>query len=444
MTTLKIQKSSIRFIIAATCIFFLNSCLNKSYTDEELSDDPELLAFAFQANDSIPNLEKAVFTIDQDNGLVYNKDSLPYQTRIDSVVPEFSFASTAGAMFFLGEDTIYLSGEDTIDFTRQPVRLLNYAANGVNYKEYLITVNVHQVNPDLYVWEKMCNQISTRTGSSQKLFYNEGKFYWLLSTGLRNYLYTSFDAKTWEEGYINGLPGNIEFKQAQYMANKFYLVCDGNIYSSTDAQEWTMQTATNIDFINLLFPFKNALWATVKADDGKNYFAHTTDGSTWVMESEMPQNFPVAEYAAVTFASRTNTPKAMIMGGVSENGNTLNTRWCTENGTLWINYSVEQPEFLNLTGATVIQYADKLLMFGGVDEDNNNINGQLFESIDEGLNWNVPDTLFNRYPQDYTPRNNPSVVVDEHNYIYIAGGKTKTKIFSDVWRTKLNEMDFVK
>ena len=83
-------------------------------------------------------------------------------------------------------------------------------------------------------------------------------------------------------------------------------------------------------------------------------------------------------------------------------------------------------------------------MFGGVDEENDGIGGQLFESMDEGLNWSVPDTLFNRYPEGYEPRNCPSVIVDEKHYIYLVGGKTKTRIYSDVWRTKLNEMDFVK
>lgn len=422
----------------------MTACLGESNSSVEVSDDPRLLSFQFEKNDSVPHLEKAVFTIDQDNGLVYNTDSLPYQTRIDSVIPKFTFASTAASLLFVEDDTIYLGNKDTIDFTRQPMRLLNYAANGVDRKEYTITVNVHQVNPDLYVWEKMCDKISTREGSSQKLFSKEGVFCWLMSNGLRNYLYTSADAKSWTESSINGLPNDVDFRQAQLFWKKFYVVCDGMLFVSENGQEWTAQTVSGVNFINLLFTFKNALWATVQADDAKNYFACTMDGVTWLAETEMPLDFPVTEYAAVTFLSRTNTEKAMVMGGVSVNGKTLNTRWCTENGHLWIDYSVEQPDFLKLTGATVVSYGDKLLMFGGVDEENNGIGGQLFESMDEGLNWSVPDTLFNRYPEAYEPRNCPSVIVDEKHYIYLVGGKTKTKIYSDVWRTKLNEMDFVK
>ncbi|MBO7259204.1 MAG: hypothetical protein J6U94_03970 [Paludibacteraceae bacterium] len=422
----------------------MTACLGESSSDVEVSDDPRLLSFQFEKNDSVPHLEKAVFTIDQDNGLVYNTDSLPYQTRIDSVIPKFSFASTAASLLFVEDDTIYLGNKDTIDFTRQPMRLLNFAANGVDSKEYIITVNVHQVNPDLYVWEKMCDKISTREGSSQKLFRKEGMFCWLVSNGLRNYLYTSADAKVWTEVLINGLPNDVDFRQAQLFGEKLYVVCDGMLFVSENGQAWVAQTTSDVRFINLLFSFQNALWAMVKADDAKNYFACTVDGVNWVAETEMPTDFPVAEYAAVTFFSRTKTEKAMVMGGVSENGRTLNTRWCTENGKLWIDYSVEQPDFMNLTGAAVVQYGDKLLMFGGVDEENDGIGGQLFESMDEGLNWSVPDTLFNRYPEGYEPRNCPSVIVDEKHYIYLVGGKTKTRIYSDVWRTKLNEMDFVK
>lgn len=422
----------------------LSSCLGENNTTTEVSDDPRLVALAFEKNDSIPHLNEAVFTIDQDNGLVYNKDSLPYQTRIDSVWPKFTFASTAGSLLFVEEDTIYLTGADTIDFTKCPIRLLNYAANGVDSKEYTITVNVHQVDPDLYMWQRLCPQVSDREGSSQKVLIKDDVFYLFIGNGLRNYRYTSLDARAWSEVLMTGLPDDVDFRQAQCFANMFYVVNSGGLYVSEDGQDWTKMIVDNVSFVDLLFAFKNELWAMVDVDGSNRCFAHTLDGATWVIEGVVPEEFPVTDYAALSFFSRTNTPKAMVMGGVAKNGKVLNTRWCTENGKLWVNYSVEQPSFTNLTGASVIQYDDKLLMFGGVDEDNNGLNGQLFESLDEGLNWSVPDTLHNRYPEGYEVRNSPSVVVDKYQYIYLVGGRTRTKIYSDVWRTKLNKVDFVK
>lgn len=443
--TLNMNKYKTLLILCISVLMLtFPSCLNTPVSETEVSDDPSLLSLKFKANDSILHLDEAVFTIDDDNGLVYNVDSLPYLTRVDSVIPEFSFASTAASLLFVEDDTIYLTGNDTIDFTRRPMRLLNYAADGIHSKEYSISVNVHQVNPDLYMWEQMCAQASQREGSAQKMLMKEDIFYFFLGNGLRNYLYTSANAREWTETGISGLPNDIDFRQMQCFDGKFYVVASGMLYVSENGQTWTAQSVTGVAFVDLLFTFHKALWAVVNIGEESNYFAQSADGITWNIVAGVPAQFPVADYAALAFLSRTNTEKAIVMGGVSSTGETLNTRWCTEDGKLWINYSVEQPNFTSLTGASILQYDDKLLMFGGVDKDNNSLNGQLFESVDEGLNWTIPDTLHNRYPQGYEVRNSPSVILDKHQYIYVAGGYTRTKIYTDVWRTKLNKVDFVK
>jgi len=82
----------------------------------------------------------------------------------------------------------------------------------------------------------------------------------------------------------------------------------------------------------------------------------------------------------------------------------------------------------SLSGATIIPYNDKLLLFGGLGSDGYVVENQYMESIDEGLSWSVPDTLYNRLRQvnisssgdttyiDYQPRAYQSVlnVVVEH------------------------------
>ena len=81
-----------------------SSCEKKSETTP--SSETKLTAIVFAANDSFPGLKKASFTIDfsQDTALVYNEDSLPVGTRIDSVVATFYFSTTIGyATFFSGD-----------------------------------------------------------------------------------------------------------------------------------------------------------------------------------------------------------------------------------------------------------------------------------------------------------------------------------------------------
>lgn len=435
-------------IFLSLIIISLPACLNGNDDDDEVSDDPTLASLSFGENDSIPNLEDAVFTIDDDNRLVYNEDSLPFQTRIDSVFPTFTFNNpSAGAILYCGDDTIVLTGSDTVDFSKQPIRLLNYAENGIDTIWYTIHVNVHQVDPELYVWNKLNEEIYTHEGSNQKAIWFNEKIYLFVSSGLNNYLYTSSNGDIWtKESTPSGLPEYNDFHYMVEYNGTLYLVQGINLYTSTNGVQWTAHDMSGSDFsfINLLFAFNEQLWGIVQSNTDNTYhFAYTANGTAWTIGTELPENFPINDFAAISFLSRTNRPKALVMGGYSAENGTLNTRWTTEDGAYWINFSIEQPSFGSLAGAAIVSYNDKLLIFGGVDSNNHLIESHLLETLDEGLNWLVPDTASNVMPVDYALRTRQSAIVNESDHrIYIVGGQTRTEVFKDIWTGKVNKLGF--
>lgn len=439
----KKHRLGLRAAIGMLCaLFMLNSCLDKEYTTVETSDNATVLSLTFDENDSIPHLDEAEFIIDNDNNLIYNKDSLPYQTRIDSVFPSFTFASTAGAALIVDGDTVYLTGNDTVDFTVQPVKLINYASDGIHFKEYDIYVNVHQVEPELFVWTQLCEAVYQHEGSSQKALQKDGAFYVLVSSGLKNNLYVSEDASQWQAHAVEGLPQNMDFRQALVFNGKFYVASEGKLYASDDASVWNETSHSDYEFVNLLYVFNDELWAVVRnVQTGAITFAGSRDAQIWMEGVALPEKFPISDYAAFTFESRTGKAKAMVMGGITAEGVVCNTRWCTEDGSLWVDYSVEQPEFGSLSGAAVVYYADRLLMFGGVDANNQLFEGPILESYDEGLHWATPDTTLNKLPETFAVRTNQSAFVYGTS-IYLFGGRTRTQVFSDMWKGKLNKMDF--
>lgn len=439
----KKHRLGLRAAIGMLCaLFMLNSCLDKEYTTVETSDNATVLSLTFDENDSIPHLDEAEFIIDNDNNLIYNKDSLPYQTRIDSVFPSFTFVSTAGAALIVDGDTVYLTGNDTVDFTVQPVKLINYASDGIHFKEYDIYVNVHQVEPELFVWTQLCEAVYQHEGSSQKALQKDGAFYVLVSSGLKNNLYVSEDASQWQAHAVEGLPQNMDFRQALVFNGKFYVASEGKLYASDDASVWNETSHSDYEFVNLLYVFNDELWAVVRnVQTGAITFAGSRDAQIWMEGVALPEKFPISDYAAFTFESRTGKAKAMVMGGITAEGVVCNTRWCTEDGSLWVDYSVEQPEFGSLSGAAVVYYADRLLMFGGVDANNQLFEGPILESYDEGLHWATPDTTLNKLPETFAVRTNQSAFVYGTS-IYLFGGRTRTQVFSDMWKGKLNKMDF--
>ena len=163
----------------------------------------------------------------------------------------------------------------------------------------------------------------------------------------------------------------------------------------------------------------------------------------------LPSNFPVSDYAALPFTSASNRKRAMIVGGFDLQGNSLNTRWNMEylkgKGYSLANFSIEQPSFASLTGASIVLYNDEFHMFGSVSEDNALSADNQLISIDEGLHWTLPDTAKNQLPESYRSRQKASVFVDnDAHYIYIIGGQNRTESFTDVYRGRLNKLTFAK
>jgi hypothetical protein len=119
----------------------------------------------------------------------------------------------------------------------------------------------------------------------------------------------------------------------------------------------------------------------------------------------------------------------------------VNDRWSLEyvaEGYRLKNFSISQPTFESLTGISIIQYDNHLMMFGGINNDLT-WRSDILYSDDEGMNWYVPDTANNQLPSTYTAeRYNQSVLVDTLDNIYIIGGQSNTQSFSDVYRGFLN------
>ena len=139
----------------------------------------------------------------------------------------------------------------------------------------------------------------------------------------------------------------------------------------------------------------------------------------------------------------------MIIGGFAENGQSLNTRWNLEysthplpHGTYRLEeFSIDRPHFTSLTGISVIEYNDQLLLFGGVDDQMQYFGREIFSSVDEGLTWTTTDSTKNQLPEVYQARQKQSAIVRDNN-IYLFGGQDKTTTYSDVYKGRLNSIDW--
>lgn len=436
-------------IFTLFCLIFLMSCENSTTTTTS-SSVAKLSAFYFANNDSMPGLAKAVFTIEErlDTGLVWNKDSMLFGTRLDTVIPKFTFEATPGAAFLTMPDTtVVLTGYDTLDFSKGPIYLTVRSSDRTNTKLYEIRPSVHQVNPDLYEWTQLTNGIYPVDDSEQRVVELGTSFVLIASNGFELHAFSSEDGASWTDlGNPSGLPAGTKVRQIITDGTTLYYGQGNAVYTSSDAVTWTAH-AVDYPVITMLMKWNGQIWALVENDGYE--FAYLADNTLSLTAIRPTSDFPVSDFASVTFTSPSGRERAMIIGGFAENGKSLNARWNIEylpypqpEGTYRLEeFSIDRPKFTSLTGISVIWYNDQLQLFGGVDENMRYFGRDILISFNEGLTWDKADTTCNQLPEVYQARQKQTAIVRD-NYIYLFGGQDKTTTYSDVYRGKLNSIDW--
>ena len=444
----------ILFILACSLV----AC--KQSEVSETSSENRVHTFTFYEDTLNPGLTKATYKIEDrtypDTGLIYSKDSLRYKTRLDSVVPYITYKATPGsATFYLPNDTIVSTGNDTIDLTQKPVYLHVFASDMKTERWYKIDINVHKINPDLYVWENLVDNIFPQQNCETKAFYIKDQFVLFVNNGLSTQIYTSKDTTNWAQSNttLTGLPTPCHVRDIVLHDNQLYYIDKDKLYASADIYNWeeTDYSGSTFEPINMLLSYNNLAWCIVQDTTTKQLALATIQNNQITPQKNIedhedgyiPNTFPISDFAATSFTCSSERPRAIVVGGRNINGDPVNSRWSFEYDPNVKKYSlkdftISQPSFNTLTGASIIQYDGKLMMFGGID-NNLEWNSTMLYSKDEGMNWQIPDTTFNQLPTQYGNRHNQTALVLD-NSIYLIGGQSHTDSFSDVYRGRLNSL----
>ena len=339
-----------------------------------------------------------------------------------------------------------LAGYDTLNFSKGPIYLTIQSSDRTTTKVYEIRPTVHQVDPDLYSWEQLTTGIYPEDDSEQRVVELGNYFVMIASNGFELAAFRSADGATWANlSDPTGLPAGTKVRQIISDGTTMYYAQDSTIYTSTDAITWT-GTKTNQHVITMLLYWNEKIWVLI--EDAQGYDLATWENGNIVLSGLRPQgNFPISDFAAVSFRSASLRERAMIIGGFAENGASLNTRWNLEYSShIPGNYrleefSIDRPKFKSLTGISVVSYNHQLLLFGGVDEKMTYLGRDIFISENEGLTWTAADTTKNQLPEVYQARQKQTAIV-RNNYIFLFGGQDSHITYSDVYRGRLNSIDW--
>lgn len=384
------------------------------------------------------------FTINQVTGEVYNNDSLPYATDITRVVAKFVVNGVASIYVDSLDSYEHFLANDSIDFT-SPRKVRIYAEDAAYYKDYTIRINVHQVEPELMMWNKyptVDGLVPERAVEADGVMYLFGKDVNDAATVAA----TSVDGvPTWEVKTISGLPADADLSTVQLFNGTLYAVAGGNVYTSADGAVWTL-SANDTGAVAIV---------GASEEDGKLWIAGSQgvlwseDGATFTVSEALPEGFPLygVSLASYPLNHNKNIIRYMLVGYTTEDKSGEPAVWSKlSTESKWTNYKNEENKYEcpALEGLSVVRYDDYLYAVGGAGT----VNGRevapfssFYISKDNGIAWKVSTGFYQRLPEELVGDDTPfAVAVDSNNFIWIINSGTE----GGAWKGIINRLGFEK
>ncbi|MCM1293556.1 MAG: DUF6242 domain-containing protein [Bacteroides sp.] len=373
--------------------------------------------FKLRADDSVlVNLDSVFFSIDLNNAVVFNADSLPKGTKVDRLIVDMTTSAARKAEITMpgstGADTVvnYLTNPtDSINFSRGSVKLHLESANGEYTRDYTIYVNVHKMDPDMMVWSELSSTdlpTSLSAPESQRTVELGGKVLCFTQQGSDFCRATADDPSgSWTKTSVQ-LPSGADLSTMAAGENSLYVVASGQLYTSTDAgSSWT-SLATAMTHI---YGVVNGKVIGVNRSGNDYQYVTYPAKASGAVEPGCPVK---ATSPAIVYTTEWSDNAMLIVGGgLDASGNPVGALWAYDGGS-WAQISVNKlPE----TEAPMVvpYYAYKtatnwkvtrmsvLLYFGGRDA-NGISNKEVYISYDLGIHWSkASDTM--QLPATYSP-----------------------------------------
>lgn len=399
------------------------------------------------------------FTVNESALTIANTgaDSLAFGTDITALVAEFEAIEGT---------TVTVNGTEqesgvTVNNFSSPVTYKVVAEDGVTEKDYVVSVNVSQIDPETVSWDKVAEEqwtafeVTRGASFGGKLWvygYNYGGSFgpdileaysssdggatWTLENAVddqynyaddvagyafpygRSISLVTFNDKLWSiGGYLRGRQnedGSIPFDDPTK-----------DVWSSSDGLNWTrnyIESGFSQRENVVALTYDSKLW--VVGGNGVGFFGalgspmndvwSSSDGTTW---TEVTAN---ADFDARTAAAGiVFNDKMYIIGGQDGSGTLLNDVWSSSDGATWTQ-ETGTAAFDARRGANVFVFNGKLFLIGGEGIDDTQY-ADMWVSED-GATWTEVDSSDPfALPASFTGRSDAAVFVDG-NEIYLIGG----------------------
>ena len=433
-----------------------SSCLNSDQVSSDALQDAQIYSFsASAAYDSTGTLANAKFSIDQLNSRIFNRDSLEFGFKPKNAQLSITTAYASAIKLYLSDpDSIYFwNSTDSVAIDRlKTIEVI--AQDQTSFKRYDFKLNIHQQDPDILTWTKLQGSYIASPFVEQKTILMDDTFltFYKTSAGIQLAQTTSPGSVAWQTLSVSSLPDNtiVSSILCGYSPNltngniytAYALDTENNIYSSNDGISWDKIISPHtVKALYAVSPNTPDSVLTILDVNGVLKFAKTRhdDFMTFSIKNSNIDfaNFPTTEFSCIS-VSKSNVYSSkyyIISGGKTATGSSNNKIWILQEDGNKISSVSVQPAF-HIQGSTLFGYDDKVyLLTTGNDEE-----VKLMISENNGITWHEAENN-QALPDNFSYRQEASIVVDTNNNIWIFGGISNTNTqFTEVWRGRLNRL----
>ena len=470
----------------------LNSCKDKKDevdTVDTYSSSKQttlVTGFALQADaDVLESLDSVYFTVDYNNGLIYNADSLPVGTDISALKVTVSFLNTVNSAVFSttgakqhNDTTVNYSTSMTtaLDFTgKMLLTVTSYDQTQV--KTYEVKVLVHNENPDSLKWNKSWRRdLPGRNNKTQafKVVRQDGLYRAMAFDGTACYLMTAEHPNASWTNQQADVPFEPQIDTFTAASDALYMLdADGSLWTSDDGLQWN---ACGVKWYSLFGAYENRVLGIIA--DGATYLHDEYPRGDGFVPSEIEEGFPVAHSSdmIVTDNKWAISQQAIIVGGCDANGRLLSDVWGYDGSTWGKINNIHSSVLPALADATLMPYytyrtlpgvrryarQSTWYVMGGKLADGS-LNSKIYLSNTQGITWTVGDSTISQpsfMPKFYGaqalvdnellsatgPNHMPSRVMTlvtswDCPYIYLFGGyNSQDELLPWMWRGVYNRL----
>ena len=393
---------------------------NSTYSYSTSNQTTLVTGFGLQADGNVlASLDSVHFTVDYDNGLIYNADSLPVGTDITKLKVTVEFLNTVkSAVFTITGASV--QADTTINYTTSMTKSLDFtgttlltvtSADGEQVKEYDVKVLVHKVNPDSLVWPMSWRrdlQGYSADTRAMKMVQQGNRYRSMSYDGMTCTLLTASSPgqATWDEQAVN-LPFTPDIQSLVATDDALYMLgSDGVLYTSADGLEWS---SCGVIWHSVLGVYDGRVLGIVAGPDA--YYHDEYPRTAGFESTHVEAGFPVAHTSdmVVTDNSWAVSQQAILVGGIDSDGKKLNSVWGYD-GSRWGKVNSSHGTSLPaITDATLFPYytyralpgirryglQPTWYLMGGKLADGK-LNTRIYLSNTQGITWNAGDSTISQ------------------------------------------------